>query len=101
MTAQELMQRTEQTTALVQLWACLMGQPSPETEQFYHWLLRFGFDGTKDAIERTAHKLKLLRGDMDADYRRKYCTSVATNEKARREATRRKHNYPYVEQVTV
>jgi hypothetical protein len=94
MTAQELTKRTEETTALVQLWACLMGEPSPETAQFYHWLLRFGFDGTKDAIERTAHKLKLLRGDMTAEYRRKYCTSVARNARLQAEATRRKHFYP-------
>jgi hypothetical protein len=98
MTAAELMRCTEETTALVQLWECLMGKPSPETEQFYHWLLRFGFDGAKDAIERTAHKLKLLRGDMTAEYRRKYCTSVAKNAQAQAEATKRKHIYPYTEQ---
>jgi hypothetical protein len=95
--AQELTKLTEEVTALARLWTCLMDEP-PETTQFYHWLLRFGFAGTKDAIERTAHKLKLLRGDMSAEYRRKYCTSVAKNAQAQAEATKRKHSYPYTEQ---
>ena len=101
MTAAELMRRTQETTALVQLWVCLMGKPSPETEQFYHWLLRFGFDGTRDAIERTAHKAKLLHGGMGLDYRRKYCTSVAKNARAQSEATKRKHTYPFVQTCTM
>jgi hypothetical protein len=102
MTAQELKKdldrRTEEASALAQLWAATIGT-APEHAQFFRWLGCYGFDTMRASIERTATKFAQLNGAMDSEYQRKYCTSVAKNEIAHSEATRRKHNYPYVEQV--
>ena len=97
MTAAELMQRTDEATALSRLWVSLIGT-APEPAQFHRWLGNFGFDNTMAAVQRTAQKFALLSGRMDSDYQRKYCTSCAKNAQAQSEATRRKHNYPFMEQ---
>jgi hypothetical protein len=82
--------------ALAQLWLCLIGA-APDVRYFHALIYRHGYDATKKAVERTAVKCSQLNGTMSAEYQVKYCASCAKNETTQSEATRRKHNYPFVQ----
>jgi hypothetical protein len=63
----------------IELWQQLMSGSTPPESQFRLWFSIHSPEILREAIIRTATKNAKLNGNMDSDYRVKFCSRVAND----------------------
>lgn len=65
--------------SLIELWQQLMNDSGPGEPQFRLWLTIHTPEVLREAIIRTATKNAKLNGNMDREYRIRFCSRVAND----------------------